>query len=169
MLVSRQNTEVDLSASPRSYSTLVALWETTKGKGEGTVKCTLTKHRIAKAAILFGVQILLRREPSDLMSLILKWSPQKKSGPKGPRKQVRTRVRSGLTLECSSTQGVLEGVDQIWRLIHSEVSHRRVMTACLCLGLDSLARVDPGKMRQIVSRLVPVPRKYWDPELGLWL
>lgn len=162
----RKNAEVDLSNTPGSVEILAALFDSTKGKGEGRIKCTITKHRIAKTAILLGTQVLLKRRPDTLPKLIEQWAPLRKPGPSSPS---RVKVRAGLTLECSSTQGLLEGVDQIWKLIGGTHSHRRVLKACMCIGLDSLSKVDPGKVRRLVSRLCPMKRKYWDPELNQWL
>lgn len=158
---------LDLTNSTDSIAILKALHEGTKGKGEGRIKCTITKHRLAKTAILLGITVLSKRPPSMIRKLIERWAPLRVPlrGAKGHKRVVKTE----LVLECSSTQGLLEGVDRIWRLISGAVSHRRVTKACLCLGLDSLSKVDPGKVRQLVSKVSPVTKKYWDAELGLWL
>lgn len=100
-----------------------------------------------------------------VLKLIEKWAPLRGK----VRGHVKKPVRTELVLECASTQGLLEGVDRVWRVVSGAVSHRRVMKACLCIGLESLNRVDQGKVRQLVSRVCPVPKKYWDFELGLWL
>jgi hypothetical protein len=163
-MTGRKNAMLDLSNTPDSTLILNALVTATKGKGEGRVKCTVTKHRVAKTAILLGIQVLSKRPPSTALKLVEKWAPICKPGRGG-----RLRVRTELVLECSSTQGLLEGVDRVWRNISGAVSHRRVMKAALCLGLDSLNRVEPGKVRQLVSKVCPVPKKYWDPELDQWL
>ena len=162
----RQNADVDLSNTPGSVAILNSLYDASKGKGEGRIKCTLTKHRIAKAAVLLGIRVLLKRSPDTLLKTIEQWAPLRKPGPVGSQ---RARAKAGLALECSSTQGLLEGVDRVWRLINGEASHRRVLKACMCIGLDAMSRVNQGKVRQLVSKLSPVKQKYWDPELGLWL
>lgn len=165
-MTTRRNVVLDLAYSPESGVILQALLDATKGKGDGRIKCTVTKHRIAKTAILLGIQVLLKRPPSIIQTLIEKWAPLRKPG---RRKGVRAMVKAELVLECSSTQGLFEGVDRVWRLISGSVSHRRVTKACLCLGLDSLNKVDPGKVRQLVSKVCPVTTKYWDAELKHWL
>jgi hypothetical protein len=164
----RQNIVLDLSTSPESSEALHGLFAATNGKGDGRIKCTITKHRIAKTAILLGVQLLLKRGPEAISKLIEKWAPVKKPGRRLGSKKTK-KIKTELVLECSSTQGLLEGVDKVWRKIAGEVSHRRVTKAALVLGLDSLSKVEPGKVRLLVSKVCPVPRKYWDPELGLWL
>jgi hypothetical protein len=156
---------LELGYSTESILILDALVADSRGKGEGRIKCTVTKHRVAKTAILFGIQVLSKRSPSIALKLIEKWAPICKPG----RGRKIRRRRTGLVLECSSTQGLLEGVDRVWGDIGGAVSHRRVTLAALCLGLDSLNRIEPGKVRRLVSKLCPVPNKYWDPELGLWL
>jgi len=162
-----RNAVLDLTNSTDSVVILNALLEASKGKGDGRIKCTITKHRLAKTAILLGIAVLSKRAPSIILKLIEKWAPLRVPlrGSK-PHKRV---VKTELVLECSSTQGLLEGVDKVWRAISGKVSHRRVTKACLCLGLDSLNKVDPGKVRQLVSKVSPVQKKYWDAELGLWL
>lgn len=166
-MAGHKNAVLDLTNSTDSIVTLNALWEASKGKGEGRIKCTITKHRLAKTAILLGVAILSKRSPSTIQTLIEKWAPLRVPlrGAKGHKRVVKTE----LVLECSSTQGLLEGVDRVWRLISGAVSHRRVTKACLCLGLDSLSKVDPGQVRKLVSKVSPVEKKYWDPELNQWL
>lgn len=167
-MVGRRNAVLDLSNSTDSVVILNALFEGTKGKGEGRIKCTITKHRLAKTAILLGIAVLSKRSPSIVLKLIEKWAPLRVPM-RGSAKTHKRVVKTELVLECSSTQGLLEGVDRIWKGIQGKVSHRRVTKACLCLGLDSLNKVDPGKVRQLVSKVCPVPKKYWDAELGLWL
>jgi len=44
-----------------------------------------------------------------------------------------------------------------------------VMTAALCIGIETLNKVDHTKMRQLVSKVCPVSKKYWDPEVNQWL
>lgn len=133
----------------------------TKGKGEGRIKCTITKHRLAKTAIVIGTQVLKKKAPSILKRTIEKWAPLRVKG--------RIYSHFELVLECASTQGLIEGVDQVWKLALGAVSHRRVMTAALCIGLESLHRVDHTKVRLLVSKVCPVQKKYWDPEIGQWL
>lgn len=164
-MVGRRNAVLDLTNSTDSVEILGTLFEATKGKGEGRIKCTITKHRLAKTAILLGIAVLSKRSPSIALKLIEKWAPLR-APVKGKKKRV---VKTELVLECSSTQGLLEGVDKVWRAIAGKVSHRRVTKACLCLGLDSLNKVDPGKVRQLVSKVCPVQKKYWDFELEQWL
>jgi hypothetical protein len=147
---------------------LSALFEASKGKGEGRIKCTLTKHRIAKTAILLGIALLSKKPPSMALKLIDRWAPVRVPVARGTRVHKKV-VRTELVLECSSTQGLLAGVDRVWRLISGAVSHRRVTKAALVIGLDSLNKVDHGKVRQLVSKVCPVPKKYYDSELGLWL
>jgi hypothetical protein len=163
----RRNAVLNLGNTPGSYTTLQELFGASKGKGDGRIKCTITKHRIAKTAILLGVELLLRRHPSMILKMLDTWAPVRKPGRNGAPKVKYTKME--LVLECSSTQGLLEKVDQVWRRISGEVSHRRVMTACLTLGLDSLNKVDPGKVRQLVSKVCPVQKKYFDHELQQWL
>jgi hypothetical protein len=154
-----KNVVLDLSGTLETVELLGALVGATKGKGEGRIKCTVTKHRMAKTAILLGIAILLKKPPSIALDFIQKWAPLRKKGKRC------VPVKANLVLECSSTQGFFEGVDKIWKQVGEAVSHRRVMKACLCIGLDSLNKVDPGKVRLLVSRLSPVQTKYWDPEL----
>jgi hypothetical protein len=161
-----KNIILDLTHSKASVANLQALFDASIGKGEGRIACTVTKHRLSKTAILLGVEILKKRPPSSVLELIDKWSPM--AILPGVRLK-RKRHRTTLVLECSSTQGLLEGVDQIFKHIDGRVSHSRVAKACFCLGLDSLARVDPGQVRMLVSKVSPVKKKYWDPGLGLWL
>lgn len=162
----RKNADIDLSNTPGSFEILSSLYEATKGKGEGTVKCTITKHRVAKTAILLGIIVLSKKDPDTLQRLIERWAPLRKPGPKTLQ---RARAKTSLTLECSSTQGLLEGVSKLWRRVNGVVSHRRIMKACLCVGLDSLNRIESGKVRRLVAQLSPVKTKYWDPELNQWL
>lgn len=166
-MTERKNAVLDLTNSTDSVETLNALFEASKGKGEGRIKCTITKHRLAKTAIFLGIVVLLKKSPSIALKLIERWAPLRVPlrGKKGYKRLIKTE----LVLECSSTQGLLEGVDKVWKHIEGAVSHRRVTKACLCLGLDSLSKVDPGTVRKLVSKVSPVQRKYWDPELGLWL
>lgn len=166
-MTERKNAVLDLTNTIDSVEVLRSLLEATKGKGEGRIKCTITKHRLAKTAILLGITLLLKRSPEVSLKLIEEWAPLRKPlrGKKGSKRVVRTE----LVLECASTQGLLEGVDKVWKNISGAVSHRRVTKACLCLGLDSLNKVDPGKVRLLVSKLSPVQKKYWDEELGQWL
>ena len=166
-MTGRKNAVLDLTNTIDSVGVLRSLFEATKGKGEGRIKCTITKHRLAKTAILLGITLLLKRSPEVSLKLIEKWAPLRKPlrGKKGSKRLVRTE----LVLECSSTQGLLEGVDKVWKSISGAVSHRRITKACLCLGLDSLSKIDSGKVRLLVSKLSPVQRKYWDEELGQWL
>jgi hypothetical protein len=159
------NSLMDLTYSSKSVEILQSLFDVSKGKGEGSIKCTVTKHRIGKTAILLGIEILTKRSPSRVLALIERCAPIRRSGwEKG-----KGKTKVVLCLECSSPQGILTGIDQVWRLIDGEVSRRRVTKAALCLGLESLNRVEPSKVRQLVSKVCPVPRKYWDPELGQWL
>jgi hypothetical protein len=165
---SHHNAVLDLSNSIESIDILQSLFDASKGKGEGRIKCTITKHRIAKTAILLGIALLSKKPPSMALKLINQWAPTRVPVPRGMRAHKRV-VRSELVLECSSTQGLLDGVDRVWRVISGAVSHRRVTKACLTIGLDSLNKVDPGKVRQLVSKVCPVPKKYFDPELQQWL
>jgi hypothetical protein len=161
LLAIRRNSVLNLVGSPESAAIMMALLASTKDKGEGRIKCTVTKHRLAKTAIVIGIQILKRKPQSTLKQLIEKWAPRK----------VRGRICSNfvLVLECTSTQGLLEGVDYVWRQTFGAVSHRRVMTAALCIGIETLNKVDHTKMRQLVSKVCPVSKKYWDPEVNQWL
>lgn len=155
------NSVLNLGGSPASVAILQALLVSTKDKGEGRIKCTITQHRLAKTAIIIGIQLLKKKPPRTLRKIIERWAPRK----------VRdlTVPSFRLVLECSSTQGLLEGVDDVWKQTLGAVSHRRVMTATLCLGLDLLNKVDPIKLRQLVSKVCPVQKKYWDPEISQWL
>lgn len=166
--MSRQNVVLELSSNPESVEALDQIYSQSKAVPTGRVKCTITKHRLAKVAIILGVAILNKRSSIAALGLIEKWAPErvrergKRSGPK--------KIKAELVLECSSTQGLLEGVDQVWRgKINGAVSHRRVTRAALCLGLDSMTKLDPKMLRQIVSKVCPVQRKYWDEELQTWL
>lgn len=165
-MAERRNALLDLSNTIDSVEVLDRLYIASVGKGEGRIKCTLTKHRIAKTAIVLGVQILLKRTPSSILGIIEKRAPLKTRGQSRPH---RKAVRTHLVLECASTQGLLEGVDRVWKMTNGTISHRRVMKASLCLGLESLARVDHAKVRQLVSKVCPIQKKYWDPEVGGWL
>lgn len=156
-----RNAVLNLGGRPESAATLQELLASTKGKGEGRIKCTITKHRLAKTAIILGTQILRKKDPSILKEFIEKWSPRKVRG--------RTYSNFELVLECASTQGLIEGVDRVWRRTQGTVSHRRIMTAALCLGIESLSKVEPTKVRLVVSKVCPVIKKYWDPELNQWL
>lgn len=104
------------------------------------------------------------------LKLINTSAPTQTRGPK-PKKMVKLAqpVRCELVLECSSTQGLLEGVDKVWMAIQGAVSHRRITKAALVIGVQSLSQIDSGMVRKLVSRRCPVTRKYWDEELGLWL
>lgn len=153
-----------LKLNSSSTQILLLLLDASRGKGEGRIKCTVTRHRLAKTAILLGLKFFSQRE--DALDLITQWYPLTRSGPK---KEGETRFKGTLVLECSSPQGLLEGVDQVWKQVGEAVSHRRVTTASLFLGLDLMNRLDPKVVRKLVSRACPVPRKYWDPELGQWL
>lgn len=163
-MLAHKNTVLNLHKNSLSISQLHALVASTEGKGEGRIKCTVTKHRVAKTAILLGIAILSKKPPSTALKYIKKWAPKQ-------RWIGRTKVKVNLVLECASTQGLLESVDRTWKKVNEmeAVSHRKVMTAALCIGLDSLTKVDSGKVRQLVSKLAPVPTKYWDPELDQWL
>lgn len=163
----RRNAVLNLSNTPESFVILQELFNDSKGKSEGRIKCTITKHRVAKTAILLGIEVLLKRSPSIALKLINTWAPVRKPGRRGQDQVKYTKME--LVLECSSTQGLLEKVDQVWRLTSGAVSHRRVMTACLTIGLDSLNKVDPKKVRQLISKVCPVPKKYFDGELQDWL
>jgi hypothetical protein len=155
---------LELGWGTKSLLTFNALVTASKGKGEGRVKCTVSKHRIAKTAILVGTQMLLRMPPATVLELVEKWAYISNLKPRVYRKRM---VR--LVLACASPPGLLEGLDRVLKHISGAVSHRRVTKTALCIGLDSLSRVEPGKLRLLVSKICPVPRKYWDPELGLWL
>lgn len=163
-MVGRVNTVLNLHNTSEAVKHLRAIVASTQGKGEGRIKCTVTKHRVAKTAILLGITILSRRPPSIALEFVKKWAPKQSW-------VGRNRVKVNLVLECSSTQGLLEGVDNMWKKVNEieAISHRKVMTAALCLGLDSMNKVDPGKVRELVSKLCPVKTKYWDPELDRWL
>jgi len=163
----RHNAVLDLCNAQESVATLQTLFDASKGKGEGRIKCTITKHRLAKTAILMGFAILSKRPPSTTLRMIEKWAPLRKPGRKGGAKV--KYVKTELVLECSSTQGLLEKIDHLWRQVSGVVSRRRIMTACLTIGLESLNKVDPGKVRQLVSKVCPVPKKYFDHELQQWL
>lgn len=160
-LEGQRNCVLDLSTCPESTTTLHALVDSTKDKGDGRIKCTVTKHRLAKAAIVLGVQILKKKPPKALKKVIERWAPQRVRG--------RTYSQYTLVLECSSPQGLLEEVDALWKLTLGVVSHRRIMTAALSIGLSSLNKVDPIKMRLLVSKVCPVAKKYWDSEIEQWL
>lgn len=156
-----------LNLSPNSDRLLNELYQGTQGKGEGRIKCTITRHRLAKTAIVLGIAVLSKKSPSLVLKHILESTPSTRSGrkPKGKKRP----VRASIVLECASTPKLLEGIDSLWRLISGELSHRRVTTACLNLGLEMMGRQDPGKVRLLVSKVCPVTTKYWDPELGAWL
>jgi hypothetical protein len=169
----RHNAVLNLTNAQESSRLLQLLYDSSKGKGEGRIKCTISKHRIAKTAILLGVLLLSRRDSPTALELIQNSAPKERPGRK-PRvarahKKITPRVKVELVLECASTKGLVEGVDRVWRLINGAVSHRRVTMACLAIGLGSLSKVDPGKMRQLVSKVCPVSTKYFDYELGQWL
>jgi hypothetical protein len=167
----RYNAVLNLTNAQESASILHSLYTDSKEKGEGRIKCTVSKHRIAKTAILLGVLIISKRPPSAALDLIQHMAPRERPGrkPRGIRSHKKTNPKVELVLECASTQGLVEGVDRVWRLVAGAVSRRRVMMACLTIGLDSLNKVEPGKMRQLVSRVCPVSTKYFDAELGQWL
>ena len=163
-MAGHKNTILNLHNTSEAISNLRAIVAATHGKGEGRIKCTVTKHRVAKTAILLGIAILSKKPPSTALEYIKKWAPKQ-------RWIGRTKVKVNLVLECASTQGLLESVDRTWKKVNEmeAVSHRKVMTAALCIGLDSLTKVDSGKVRLLISKLSPVPFKYWDPELDQWL
>jgi hypothetical protein len=165
---SHRNTVLDLSNSIESSDILNSLYEASKGKAEGRIKCTITKHRVAKTAIILGIRLLSRKPKGIVLGLIERWAPLRLKSAPGVRSHKRM-VKTELVLECSSTQGLLEGVDKVWRAIDGAVSHRRVTKAALTIGLDSLNKIDPGKVRQLVSKVCPVPKKYYDQELQQWL
>lgn len=168
LMVSRHNMVIDLGDSDSAIEILDTLMKGSRGKGEGRIKCTVTKHRLAKTAIMLGIKILSRQPPASIQRLAEKLAPLRKPG--RPARGAKRRLRTELVLECSSTQGLLDGLDTVWRIIATgEVSHRRIAKTALCLGLDSMAKVDHGKVRQLVSRVCPVPKKYWDTEVGAWL
>ena len=97
--------------------------------------------------------------------------PEQRRGPKpkGTRSHKKATPKVEIVLECASTKGLIEGVDRMWRLVDGAVSRRRVTMACLALGLDTMGKVDSGRMRQLVSKICPVSTKYFDAELGQWL
>jgi hypothetical protein len=159
---------LDLSNSIESVEILTSLYEASKGVADGRIKCTITKHRVAKTAILLGIKLLLGKPRGVALSMVEGAAPYREKPPVGVRSHKR-RIKAELVLECSSTQGLLEGVDRVWQAIGGEVSHRRVTKAALVIGLESLNKIDPGKVRQLVSKVCPVTRKYFDKELGEWL
>lgn len=161
----RHNVALSLSNTPETSEILNRILADSKDVAEGRIRCTLTKHRVAKAAILFGIKLLSRKPKEVVLSMVESASPVRKPGRNGSGK----RVKAELVLECASTQGLLEGVDKLWRAVGGKVSHRRVTTACLVIGLESLNKVDPGQVRRLVSKVCPVPKKYFDKELQDWL
>lgn len=164
----RRNAVLDLSNTIESVEILNTIYEASKGKGEGRIKCTVTKHRIAKTAILLGIALLSKKPTSIILKMVNQWAPLRTPLPRGVKSH-KKQIKAELVLECSSTQGLLDGVDLIWRRVQGAVSHRRVTKAALTIGLDSLNKVDPGKVRQLVSKVCPVPKKYFDSELQVWL
>ena len=60
----RVNAVLDLHSNPEALVALNALVMASKGKGEGRIKCTVTKHRVAKTAIILGIQLLSRKPPT---------------------------------------------------------------------------------------------------------
>ena len=163
-MADRLNISLSLSNTPESSEILNHLLADSKGKAEGRIKCTLTKHRVAKTAIILGMSLLSKRPKEVALSMIKEAAPLRKPG-RNNRKMIKTE----LVLECSSTQGLLDGVDKLWRAIGGTLSHRRVTTAALVIGLKSLNDVDPSQVRRLVSRVCPVPKKYFDSELQQWL
>jgi len=163
-MAGRNNITLSLSNTPETSEILNRLLGDAKGKAEGRIKCTVTKHRIAKTAIILGMNILTKRPKEVALRMVESAAPLRKSG-RNNRKMVKTE----LVLECSSTQGLIEAIDKLWRAIGGPVSHRRVTTAALVIGLKSLNEVDPGMVRQLVSKVCPMARKYFDKELGEWL
>ena len=158
---------LDLCGADVITETLDSLWRGSRGKGEGRIKCTITKHRLAKTAIVLGIKILSQKPPASIIKLASEWAPLRKPGrpPRGVKKHSRTE----LVLECASTTGLLDGIDTVCRMTTGAVSHRRVAKTALYLGLDSMSKVEHAKVRQLISRVCPVPKKYWDPEVGEWL
>jgi hypothetical protein len=166
----RVNASLEMYTNPDSLVLLKELVDASRGASEGTTKCTITKSRIAKTAIVLGVQLLLLKTPEEVLNLVEKWAPVYKAGSSGPyRHGLKLRAHMTLFLECSSTPCVLECVERAWRYIRCDLSQSRVIKTAFCVGLYSIADIEPCKLRLLVSKVCPVPRKYFDAELNQWL
>jgi hypothetical protein len=161
-----QNLVFDLTYSTDTLGALQSIYDASKGKGGGSIRCTVSKHRISKTAIIFGAKVLLKLDPRLVLGLVEYWAPKGRSE---QAKEAKVPKSIRLVCECSKHPGLTLDVDRLWEIVSGKVSHQRIMGACLCLGLDSLSRVDPGSVRLLISKVCPVQKKYWDEELGQWL
>ncbi len=120
--------------------------------------------------MVLGLKVLLRGRADSVLEMVKSRAPIKPSGRiKGQRSHKARSKPCELVLECSNLPDLFEAIDKVWRKVSGAVSRRRIAKTALCLGLDSMAKVDHGKVRQLVSRVCPVPKKYWDTEVGAWL